>query len=252
MAVAHTLYVLLNDRPLIQIRGHIMTGGTDQLHPLVVGLLVGISPHKRRQEGVMNIDHPVGIVRDEIRAENLHVSGQHNHIHPPFQQLERLGLRFRLVVRGHRDVMVFDTEPLHFVTQVIMIADHQWDGGGHIPAGGTPQQVHEHMIVFGHQHRHALLLTGITDLPLHAIGFGHGGGKVVSQGVTGAVQIRCLEFQTQKEGATLGITGMLVKIGNVGAVIEQKGTDCTDDARLVRAGYQQSRRSGVGHGHLRS
>ena len=147
MTVAHSLHVLLDNRPLIQIFRHVVAGGTDQLYALVVGLLIRVRPHEGRQERVMNIDHSMRVMGDKIRTEDLHVTGQHHHIHLAVEFGQGLGFRLGLIVCIDRNMMVLDAEALHFIAQIIMITDHHGNGGRQIAPGGTPEQIHQHMIV---------------------------------------------------------------------------------------------------------
>ena len=47
---------LLNDRPLIQICGHVMRGGTNQFNASVVCLKIGFCAFKAWQKTVVNVD----------------------------------------------------------------------------------------------------------------------------------------------------------------------------------------------------
>ena len=48
--------VLLDDRPLVQVSGHIVGGRTDQLHTTLVSLRVGARTLEGRQERVVDVD----------------------------------------------------------------------------------------------------------------------------------------------------------------------------------------------------
>ena len=99
-------HVLLDDRALVEVRGHVVGGGADQLDAAVEGLVVGPRALEARQERVVDVDRlprqrPAGLV-----GEHLHVARQHHQVdvqlvdereHPP------LGVGLR--VRRDRDVV---------------------------------------------------------------------------------------------------------------------------------------------------
>ena len=58
MSVADALHVLLDDRPFVEIRGHVMGGGADQLHAARIRLMIGFCALEAGQERVMNVDAP--------------------------------------------------------------------------------------------------------------------------------------------------------------------------------------------------
>src|SRR5688572_1299369 len=71
--VINTCDVLLDDRPLIQIRCHIVGRGTDELHTSIVCLLVRLRTLEARQERVMYVDCAPGKLSTYARRQNLHV-----------------------------------------------------------------------------------------------------------------------------------------------------------------------------------
>ena len=240
MAVRHALHVLFDDRPLVQILGDVMAGGADQFDAPVVGLLVGVGTDERGQKRVVNIDDPVRVPGHESGAENLHVTRQHDHIHLAFQQFQRLGFRLFLIVPGDRNVVIGNPEALHFAAQVVVVADHHRNHRRQVAPRHPPQQIHDHMIMARHQHRHALFIGGVADVPLHPVAIGDAVAEIVFQRFVAAIQARSLEFQTQKESAVLMITGVLIQIGDVGTVVVQEGGHRADDAGLIRTGHQQA------------
>ncbi len=50
--------VLRDDRPLIQIRRHIVRGRPDDFDPARLRLVVRLRPYERGQEGVVDVDDP--------------------------------------------------------------------------------------------------------------------------------------------------------------------------------------------------
>ena len=47
---------LLDDRPLVEVRGDVMRGRADQLHPAGVRLLIRLGALEAGQEGVVDVD----------------------------------------------------------------------------------------------------------------------------------------------------------------------------------------------------
>jgi hypothetical protein len=52
--------LLLDDRPFVQIRCHVVRGRADQLHPAVEGLVVGLGAFEAGQERVVDVDRAGG------------------------------------------------------------------------------------------------------------------------------------------------------------------------------------------------
>ena len=50
--------VLLDDRPLVEVRGHVVRGRPDELDAPRERLVVGLGALERRQERVVDVDHP--------------------------------------------------------------------------------------------------------------------------------------------------------------------------------------------------
>ena len=53
-------HVLVDDRPVVELLGHVVGGRADQLHPAVVCAPVGLGAGEGGQEGVVDVDrgHP--------------------------------------------------------------------------------------------------------------------------------------------------------------------------------------------------
>ena len=62
--------VLFDDRAGVEFRSHIVAGRADNLDPAVKGLVIGLGPHECRQEGVVDIDNPLGISLDKVFADD--------------------------------------------------------------------------------------------------------------------------------------------------------------------------------------
>jgi len=78
--VVDPLDILLDDRPGIQLLGHIVGRGTDQLDPTLIGLDIGTGTGECRQETVVDVDDTAWITGDEIGGQDLHVAGKYDGI----------------------------------------------------------------------------------------------------------------------------------------------------------------------------
>src|SRR3546814_13680548 len=66
--------VLLYDRPLIEVRRHVMSGGTDQFNASGNGLFVGVRALEARQECVVNVDDATAHQAPATVGQDLHRS----------------------------------------------------------------------------------------------------------------------------------------------------------------------------------
>jgi hypothetical protein len=95
-AVVDAGHLLLDDRPGVEVGGHVVRRRPDELDPAVVRGPVGVGPDERRQEAVVDVDQPLGEPRAELGRHDLHVAGQHHQVDVADQlQRPRLGLRLR-------------------------------------------------------------------------------------------------------------------------------------------------------------
>jgi len=74
--------VLLDDRAGVQLGGHVVAGGPDQLDSPIEGLVVGTGPGERGQEAVVDVDDAPGVPLAEVGRDDLHEPGQHHHVTP--------------------------------------------------------------------------------------------------------------------------------------------------------------------------
>ena len=99
-------YVLLDNRPLVQLVAHIMTRRTDEFDASLESAVVGPSARKRGQKRMMPVDDPVRIPAHKLRRKDLHVArqGDQSHFFPVEQPPLRL-LRFGFSRRFHRNTV---------------------------------------------------------------------------------------------------------------------------------------------------
>src|SRR5439155_1041663 len=77
VAVGDTGDILLDDRPFVQLVGHIMTGGADQLYAANEGPVVRAGAAERRKKGVVHVDDPQRKARDKVGRQYLHVASEY-------------------------------------------------------------------------------------------------------------------------------------------------------------------------------
>ncbi len=65
--------ILLDNRALIEIGGHIVGGGPNDFHAAGVGLRIGLRALKARQERMVDVDGTPGPGRTEPRRQDLHI-----------------------------------------------------------------------------------------------------------------------------------------------------------------------------------
>jgi hypothetical protein len=70
--------VLLDNWPVVEVSGHVVSRGADELDSALLGPSVGRCANECRQEGVMDVDHRATEFAEEFRGEDLHVARQHH------------------------------------------------------------------------------------------------------------------------------------------------------------------------------
>ena len=70
--------ILLDDGASVQLRSHIMTGCTYNLHTTFKSRMIRLGTHKCRQERMMNIDNTIRICVNHLLRNHLHVACQYN------------------------------------------------------------------------------------------------------------------------------------------------------------------------------
>src|SRR5690606_2855423 len=104
--VVHPGHVLLDDRALVQVRGHVVRGGADDLDPARVRLVVGLGALEAGQEAVVDVDRAPGQRLAHARREDLHVARQHHQVDPfALDQVQDRLLLPRAVAVVHRQVV---------------------------------------------------------------------------------------------------------------------------------------------------
>ena len=76
VALADAHHVLLDDRPLVELRRHVVGGGADDLDAPLLGLVIGPGAGEGGEERVVDVDDPVCVSAHELFAQDLHVPRQ--------------------------------------------------------------------------------------------------------------------------------------------------------------------------------
>src|SRR5581483_2704762 len=71
---------LLDDRPVVELLGHVVAGGADQLDAALVRLVIRLRADERRQERMVDVDDAVAILGDESGRQHLHVAREHDQL----------------------------------------------------------------------------------------------------------------------------------------------------------------------------
>ena len=80
IAVGDAGHCLFDDWTFIQIHGHVVACGPDQFHAAQEGLMVGLGADEGGKKRMMDIDNAIGILGNEVFAQDLHVAGQHDQL----------------------------------------------------------------------------------------------------------------------------------------------------------------------------
>ena len=92
--------VLLDDRPLVEFRRHIMRRRADQLHAPRMGLMIRLGSLEARQERMMNVDQAAFKLAAEIGRQDLHVARENDKVDAlSLDKIEQPGFLARLGLR---------------------------------------------------------------------------------------------------------------------------------------------------------
>src|SRR6201992_1308563 len=80
IAVGDVLDILIDDRAFVEITGHVMSGGADQLDAALMRLVIGARALETRQERVVNVDAASSKLRRKLVRQDLHVTREDNKV----------------------------------------------------------------------------------------------------------------------------------------------------------------------------
>ena len=231
--------VLLDDRTLVQVGGHVVGGRADQLDAAIVGLRVGARALEGRQERVVDVDDAALHGAADLVGEDLHVARQDDELHLfGGDQVEELALRLNLRVLRDGDVQEGDAVELGDGRQVRVIADNRDHVDGQALGLLAVQEVGQAMAFARHHDDGAQLAAQVVDAVGCAEFFGDAGQALVDRGAT----LRGVHLNAHEERARVGVAELL-GLDDVAAGLADHAGHGVHDAGAVRAGQ--------GHNKLR-
>jgi hypothetical protein len=243
--------LLVDDGTVVEDGSDIVGGGADQLHAASMGLMVRAGPGEGWQEGMVNVDDRAADAVEEIRAEDLHVAGQHDQIDLQFPEEGELLFLDLLFPRGlDGQEMEGHTVVVGRLLEGAVVRDQSDHVGGQLALTPVEQQFVAGVGVLGNEDGDPRPPLGQGDAYDHAEFvfrvFTEGGG--LRRGVvTGRSPFHPLE-----EGAGGSIV-MLIGVNDSATVAEDPAGDTGDQARAVGT-VEQSDEAGrsrvAGHSRL--
>ena len=237
-------HVLLDDRAVVQHLGHVVRGRADQLHAPLESTLVGLGAMEGGQEGVMDVDHPVFPLPDELRRQHLHVARQDDEVdvvrgHQSHLLLLRLGLVFLV----HGDVGERNLVRLGQPVGIRVVADDERNLAIQFAGMVAVQQVGQTVVEFRDEDRQARFDRGQRQAPGHLVFLGDRREGLIEtvDAEFEAIQLPLHPHQEQAGHLVL----MLIGVKDVGVVGIKKVGDGGDQALLIGAGHQQT--GGISH-----
>ena len=231
--------VLLDDRTLVEVGGHVVGGRTDQLDAALVGLRVGARALEGRQEGVVDVDDAALHGAADLVGEDLHVARQDDELNVfGGDQVEELALRLGLRVLRDGNVQEGDAVELGDGRQVRVIADDRDHVDGQTLRLLAVQEVGEAVPLARHHDDGAQLAAQVVDAVGGAEFFGDAGQPLIDRGAA----IRRIDLDAHEEGTRVGVAELL-RLDDVAAGLADHAGHGVHDAGAVRAGQ--------GHNKLR-
>ena len=230
--MVHAGHVLFNDGAFVQVSGHVVGGGTDELHATVVRLVIGLGAFEAGQKAVVNVDGAARQFLAQVVAQDLHVAGQH-HQFGAFGFNHLISFGFCLCFGRCRDGDVVERHVVagRQLVELAVVADDGANVQGQQTAFDAEQQVVQAMAFFAdHQHR-AHGLCGVVQRPLHLEAGGEG-GKLLAQGVLLDRIARKLHTHEKQACVVVVVLGGFF---DVALAFQQKARYRVNNALAVRA-----------------
>lgn len=231
--------VLLDDRALVEVSGHVVGGRADQLDAALVGLRVGARTLEGGQEGVVNVDDAALHGAADLVGEDLHVARQDDELNIlGGDEVEELALRLGLRVLRDGDVEEGDAVELGDGRQVRVVADDRDDVDGQSLRLLAVQEVGQAVSLARDHDDGAQLAAQVVDAVGGVEFFGNGGQALVDRGAA----LRRVDLDAHEEGTRVGVSELL-GLNDVAAGLADHAGHGMHDAGAVRAGQ--------GHNKLR-
>ena len=239
VSVGDTGDVLLDDRALVEVGGHVVGGRTDQLDAALVGLRVGARALEGGQEGVVDVDDAALHGAADLVGEDLHVARQDDELNVfGGDEVEELAFRLGLRVLRDGDVQEGDAVELGDGRQVRVITNDRDHVDGQALRLLAVQEVGEAVTLARHHDDGAQLAAQVVDAVGGAEFFRDAGQPLVDRGAP----LRGVDLDAHKEGTRVGVAELL-RLDDVAAGLTDHAGHGMHDARAVRAGQ--------GHNKLR-
>ena len=187
VTVGHVGDVLGDDWTLVEVRGHVVRGGPDDLDTPVVGLSVRIGPDERRKERMVDVDHPSEPVHREVAGQHEHVAREHDEldVERPEQVAERpLLIAAGIVSRSHRHVVEGHGERAGQRSGIVVVRHDGAHVESEVAISGAGQQVGSAMQLARAQDRGSGTVRECIEGELHRP-VGRQRGEALPQGVEG-------------------------------------------------------------------
>lgn len=230
---------LVQDRTLVEILGHIVSGGSDDLHPSVMSLTIGIGTDESREERVVDIDDSGSICIDDEGRENLHVSGKNDEIHVVTRQFsENFALLFESRLRSDGKVAVGDPHVFDQIRMIGVIVDHAHDVGRELSRSPSAEEVEKTVRLSARQDGDAWSDVRESKLCRH--------GELRRNGFEGVENLmsgnrHSIEFELHAlEEDPLDVVGVLLGVDDVSSVGRDESGNGCHHTFAIRARDQQN------------
>ncbi len=176
-----------------------------------------------------------------VGRQDLHVAREHHEIHLASKQAEERPLLLILRAGRYGEMVIRDAKRLHLASKVVMVRDHHRDLGLDLAAPPAPQQFEEAVVGLRHQERYPAAVCAVGHVPFHLEAARDLGAEPLRDLRGRRVEVLHLVLHAQEEPAASFVRGVLVRLDDVRAVLEQERGYRRHDARTVGALHQQSR-----------
>ena len=168
MRVRHALDRLLDDRAFVEVIGHVVRRGADDLHAARMRLRIGLGALEARQEGVVDVDAAAGDASAEGGRQDLHVAREHQQVGAAvLHQLQDLPFLRDAIDRVHRHEVVGQAVEFGELAHVLVVRDDTHDIRRQLAAAPTVHQIVEAMAELRHRQQHLRAVAEIVQFPLH-------------------------------------------------------------------------------------
>ena len=236
--------VLLDNRTLVEVGGHVVGGRADQLDAAIMSLRVGTRALEGGQEGVVDVDDAALHGAADLVGEDLHVARQDDELNVlGGDQVEELALRLSLRALRDGDVEEGDAVELGDGRQVRVVANDRDHVDGQALRLLAVQEVCEAVAFARHHDDGAQLAAQVVDAVGGTEFFGDAGQTLVD----GRAALRRVNLNAHEEGTRIGIAELL-RLDDVAAGPADHAGHGVHDPGAVRAGQGHNKLRVFSHG----